>query len=135
MSQLAPQPQPDGSSDRALRTELACAVLITLIGFALRAAGPARLAVEHFDEGVYSSNVFFSDRHNAGGHYPDQHLYAPPLVPLLIELSMLALGTSNAVPMFVGIVAGSLTVPLIWWVGRRWFGATAVLAAATLAAP
>lgn len=134
MSQLVPQPQLDGSNVRSLRIELACAVFITLVGFALRVAAPTRLAVEHFDEGVYSSNVFFSDRHNSGGHYPDQHLYAPPLVPLLIEMSMLVLGTASAVPMLVGIIAGSLTVPMIWWVGRRWFGATAGLATATLAA-
>ena len=115
------------------RAELLLVGLITLVALGLRSACPSHLAVEHFDEGVYASNLFFHDR--AGiGHYPDQHLYAPPLLPLLIECSMIVLGTSNFAAMAVNIAAGALTPPLLWWVGRRWFGPTAGLAAATLAA-
>jgi 4-amino-4-deoxy-L-arabinose transferase-like glycosyltransferase len=107
--------------------------LIFLMGVVLRAAWPSRLAVEHFDEGVYGSNIFFSGQ-KGDEQYPDQHLYAPPLVPLLIEFSMLVLGPSNLAAMVVNIVAGSLTIPLLWWVGRRWFGSPAGLASAALVA-
>ena len=92
-------------------------VALFLTGIALRAAWPSRLAVEHFDEGVYASNIFFSGE-KGDERYPDQHLYAPPLVPLLIEYAMLAPGPSNIAVMAVNIAAGSLTIPLVWWVGR-----------------
>jgi hypothetical protein len=115
------------------RVELLLVLVVVLVGFALRIALPARMAVEHFDEGVYASNYFFSGE-KRDEQYPDQHLYAPPLVPLIIELAMVVFGTSNVVPMLVGVIAGGLTIPLVWWVGRRWFGPTAGLVAATLVA-
>lgn len=106
---------------------------VCLTGFALRAAWPSRLAVEHFDEGVYASNIFFLDDPQVPV-YPDQHLYAPPLLPVVIQYAMILFGTSNVAAIAVNIFAGSLTVPLVWWVGRRWFGPTAGLASATLVA-
>jgi dolichyl-phosphate-mannose-protein mannosyltransferase len=106
---------------------------IFLAGLGLRVAWPSRLAVEHFDEGVYASNIFFLDDVELP-HYPDQHLYAPPLLPFLIEHAMILLGPSNAVAVAASIVAGSLTIPLVWWVGRRWGGPSAGLASSTLVA-
>ena len=47
---------------------------------------------------------------------------------------MIAFGTSNFAAMAVNIAAGVFTALALWWVGRRWFGPTAGLAAATLAA-
>jgi 4-amino-4-deoxy-L-arabinose transferase-like glycosyltransferase len=113
--------------------EVLLVILITLAGLGLRSAHPSRLAVAHFDEGVYASNLFFHDKAGTG-HYPDQRLYAPPLLPFLIECSMIVFGTANWVPMVVNIAAGALTAPALWWLGRRWFGQIAGLAAATLAA-
>jgi hypothetical protein len=91
------------------------------------------MAVEQFDEGVYASNIFFGGG-KGDEHYPDQYLYAPPLVPLVIEFTMLAVGASNLAAILVNVVAGSLTIPLVWWVGRRWWGPAAGLASATLVA-
>ncbi len=110
---------------------LVAAVFLT--GFALRGAWPSRLAVEHFDEGVYASNIFFLDDPQVPV-YPSQHLYAPPLVPFVIQYAMIFFGVANGAALAVNIVAGSLTVPLVWWVGRRWFGPMAGLSAATLLA-
>jgi dolichyl-phosphate-mannose-protein mannosyltransferase len=107
--------------------------VIFLTGLGLRAAWPSRLAVEHFDEGVYASNVFFLDDVQMP-QYPDQHLYAPPLLPFLIQYAMILLGPSNLVAISINVIAGSLTIPLVWWVGRRWFGPTAGLGSATLVA-
>src|SRR5579872_1871013 len=115
------------------RTELLLVALVTLVALTLRIAWPSRLAVEHFDEGVYASNLFFHDRARAG-HYPDQHLYAPPLLPFLVECSMIVLGASNFAALAVNVCIGALTAPLLWFVGRRCFGPTAGLAAATLLA-
>src|SRR5262249_22052451 len=107
MSEAAIDAQRRGADGRPWAAELALAVLISLAGARVRAASPSRLAVEHFDEGVYASNIFF-EQQRSRGHYPDQHLYAPPLLPLLIELSMVAVGPSNLAAMLVSIAAGTL---------------------------
>jgi 4-amino-4-deoxy-L-arabinose transferase-like glycosyltransferase len=112
------------------RSEWVLVLILCLAGLGLRAAHPSRLGVEHFDEGVYASNIFFSGEPR-DEHYPSQHLYAPPLVPVLIEWTMVFLGGAKIAPFLVGIIAGTLTIPLVWWVGRRWFSPTAGLAAAT----
>ena len=115
----------------ALECWLVAAIFLT--GLGLRAAWPSRLAVEHFDEGVYASNIFFSDE-KGEERYPDQYLFAPPLFPALIEIGMVISGPSNPAAVAVSILAGSLTVPLVWWVGRRWCGPCAGLASSTLVA-
>ena len=113
------------------RVELAGILLLTFLGFGLRLAWPSHLAVEHFDKGVYASNIFLPEY---GFRFPQQHLYAPPLLPSLIESIFVFRGTSNLGAMLVSIIAGGLTVPLVWWTGRRWWGTSAGLAAASLAA-
>src|SRR5262245_51133797 len=122
-----------GARSRPTWVELALVVVVSLVGFGLRATMPGRMAVEHFDEGVYASNFFFSGD-KGDERYPNQYLYAPPLVPILIELTMVAFGASNFAACALSIIAGSLTVPLVWWVGRQWFGAASGLTAATLLA-
>ena len=57
------------------------------LGVALRFAFVGRLAIEHFDEGVYASNVWFDGSDGFG--YPQVGLYAPPLLPLTIEALLL----------------------------------------------
>jgi dolichyl-phosphate-mannose-protein mannosyltransferase len=113
------------------RTELALILAITAAGFAARFANLEDVAVEHFDEGVYASNLFFPDD---GFAYPDRHLYAPPLVPAMIEWSMILFGENPTRPLLPSVILGSLTVPLIWLVTRRWFGSAAAVAAASLLA-
>jgi 4-amino-4-deoxy-L-arabinose transferase-like glycosyltransferase len=130
--EIAP-PHDRGPRARLTAVEGGLVVALFLAGCVLRAAWPSALAVEHFDEGVYASNVFFSGAMR-DERYPDQHLYAPPLLPLLIEGTMVVLGPSNVAAMVPGIVAGSLTIPLVWWVGRRWSGPVAGLASASLVA-
>src|SRR3984957_9428774 len=66
--------------------------------------------------------------------YPNRFLYSPPLVPLLIEISMLFLGKTPLAAVMPNLMLGSLTVPLCWWVGREWFGPIAGIAAAAVAA-
>jgi len=121
---------PSGSNVKMTRTELVLIVLITLAGGVARGVKLNDVAVEHFDEGVYSSNLWFP---NDGFTYPDRHLYAPPLVPSMIEWSMILCGGRSA-PILPGVLLGSLTVPLLWLVTRRWFGGAAGTAAAGLLA-
>ena len=75
------------------RRELLFVVLISLLGLALRFWDLSAIAVEHFDEGVYASNLWFTAEE--GYRYPDRHLYAPPLLPSLIEWSLLIFGTAG----------------------------------------
>ena len=105
---------------------------LLLIAVALRFSFPGRLAVEHFDEGVYASNIWFGDRPD--GVYPAQHLYAPPLLPALIEWGFVFCGPSNVAAMWPSQVAGTVSVLLLWWLGRSWFGPIAGLVAAALCA-
>jgi hypothetical protein len=106
--------------------------LLVIAGGLLRCAFPDRMMVEHFDEGVYASNIWFGP--DDGFRYPQQHLYAPPLLPTLIEWIFSLAGPSNLGAMIPGLATGCLTVPVVWWVGRAWFGPIAGVAAAALAA-
>ncbi|MGC1276039.1 MAG: glycosyltransferase family 39 protein [Planctomycetaceae bacterium] len=114
------------------RWEWIAVVAIVLIAAALRLAFAERMAVEHFDEGVYASNIFFGPEEDR--RYPYRHLYAPPLLPWLIELCMLFLGTDGIAPFLPALVLGTATIPLAWWTARCWFGPPAGLAAAGLVA-
>lgn len=105
---------------------------ICCLGVVLRLAMLDRLAVEHFDEGVYASNLWFGAE--AGFAYPGRHFFAPPLAPLLMELSMAMFGMTDLAAMAPSLALGSATPVLIWWLGRRAFGAAAGAGACLLAA-
>jgi dolichyl-phosphate-mannose-protein mannosyltransferase len=118
------------------RSELVVVIVLVLLGFVLRAWQPARMAVEHFDEGVYASNLFCGPVTNPESpySYPDRQLYAPPLYPALLEYVMLATHGSPGSVMSVNVLVGTLTVLAVWWVARNWFGPVAGVIAAMLAA-
>ncbi len=121
------------SSESGIRRwEWIALIGILLVAVALRFALPGRMAVEHFDEGVYASNIWFGDSRE--GAYPAQHLYAPPLLPALIEWVFVFSAPSNTAAMIPNQVAGSISVVLLWWIGRTWFGPVAGLVAAALGA-
>jgi dolichyl-phosphate-mannose-protein mannosyltransferase len=111
------------------RTELIAILVITLVGIAARFAFLDELAIEHFDEGVYASNLWFPDE---GYQYPDRFLYAPPLVPSLIEWSMMIFNQARWAPFLPSLLLGSLTVPVVWWTVRRWANGMSGIAAASL---
>ncbi len=104
--------------------------VICLIGIGLRLSRLDHLAIEHFDEGVYAANLYANlDNYR----YPQRHLYAPPLFPLLCELAIAIGGTPDSA-IWVNLVFGSLMVPLVWVVARDVFGPVAAIVAATLCA-
>lgn len=86
--------------------------------------------VEHFDEGVYASNFWFTAEE--GYRYPDRHLYAPPLLPMLIEWGHLVWGPGLLACLIPSLLAGILTVPLIWLFVRRIAGPLGGVCAAAL---
>lgn len=119
------------------RPELLWLAGALLCGIVLRWGELGRLAIEHHDEGVYASNLLFGAE--AGSQFPGRPFYAPPLLPLMIETTtlvwtMLGLPRTSWLPMLPGLVAGTLLIPSVWWVGRRWFSPLAGLVAAWIVA-
>jgi 4-amino-4-deoxy-L-arabinose transferase-like glycosyltransferase len=110
------------------RRERTALMLIMVLAVGLRFAVATRISIEHWDEAVYASNRFFPDG------YPGRYLYAPPLLPALIELAMLIGGPTPYAAVLPNLVFSTLTVLLCWWAARDWFGRPAGLAAAALAA-
>lgn len=108
------------------KLEAFAVAIVLLIGIVQRFANAEAIAVEHFDEGVYASNLWFDDG------YPLRHFYAPPLFPALVEWVMILVGVNAAV--LINAWVGSLTIAVVWFVARRWFGPIAGIVAGTLCA-
>ena len=126
------QPQLDlPTTDILTLREIVLIVAVFLLGASARLFFLSQAAVEHFDEGVYASNIYFGPPDYA---YPQQRLYAPPLLPALIEAGMIAGLPPNLAALLPGFLAGCGTILAVWWFGRSWFGAEVGLAAASLAA-
>jgi 4-amino-4-deoxy-L-arabinose transferase-like glycosyltransferase len=139
VSQTAPSStvgsaQDDARGKRVSLVEIALVSCIVIAGAGVRGAFPERMAVEHFDEGVYASNWFCRPPGLPDHTFPQQHLYAPPLMPALFEWVLILTGSNAHAVMWVNVVFGTLTIPLVWWIARDWFGPIAGLLAATFAA-
>src|SRR3954453_3594905 len=113
------------------RPERLVLATVLVVGAALRLLAFSRAAVEHFDEGVYASNVYFGAPDYA---YPQQRFFGPPLLPALIETGMIAGLPPNVAALMPSLLAGCATIVAVWWFGRCWFGPQAGVAAATLLA-
>src|SRR3954468_16638490 len=105
-----------GQRPRLSRRECFLIVLLIAVGIAMRLVALSHSAIEHFDEGVYASNVYFGPPDYA---YPMQRFYAPPLLPALIETTMTA-GALVGIPpnlaaLLPSFIAGSVTIAAIWW--------------------
>lgn len=123
-------------SQRVSTREAWAIAVLLFVALAMRVAYPSHMAIEHFDEGVYASNLAAGPAN--GYTYPARHLYAPPLLPATIESSLGMASLISADPEWAAFVAswisGCLTVGLVWWATRSWFGPAAGLIAASFAA-
>ncbi|QDV20922.1 Dolichyl-phosphate-mannose-protein mannosyltransferase [Gimesia panareensis] len=128
---MSPLKQATDTTTKYSRAELITLVVVLLAGCLARGLFLSDVAVEHFDEGVYASNLWFSAEQ--GAEYPGRYYYAPPLLPFLIEWSMIFFGSGAWGVFLPSLLLGCLTVLLMWWVGRSWFGPSAGLVAALLA--
>lgn len=125
-------PKPSPSIDPPLtRREQFLFAAILLCGATARLRALAHSAVEHFDEGIYASNLYFGAPNYA---YPLQRYYAPPLLPALIETGMILGFPPNVAALLPSLLAGCGTIAAVWWFGRSWFGPAAGLSAAALIA-
>lgn len=134
-------PQPPALCDGVSRGELLLLVVVVASGLILRTSFLARAAVEHFDEGVYASSVWFDETY--AHQYPRLHLYGPPLIPWLAKISLVCeymmregsgMAPANWTPILPSL-AGACLMPLaVWWVARRWFGFAPAIGAAAFCA-
>ncbi|MEZ6122803.1 MAG: glycosyltransferase family 39 protein [Planctomycetaceae bacterium] len=63
-----------------------------------------------------------------------RNLYAPPLLPQMIAWCGSLPGCQQLAPFLPSIVLGSGTIAVLWWMARMWFGMSAGLIIAFLAA-
>lgn len=110
-----------------------------VIGLAalVRLWGIWNLSVEHFDEGVYASNIWFGA--DQGYEYPARFFYAPPLWPLVLEWTqliggMLGLGHPGWLVMLPGILCGIALCGVIYSFGKEFFTEQVGLLAGLMAA-
>ncbi|MFM7059216.1 MAG: ArnT family glycosyltransferase [Planctomycetota bacterium] len=82
-------------------------------------------AVEHFDEGIYGSVLWYDAQF--GTAWPGREYFAPAGLPFLIELASLVPGISDYAPFVPALVSGMLTPLVFWWTARFWFGRSAAL--------
>jgi hypothetical protein len=117
-------------------SELMAAAAIVLAAAVLRFWSPGSMGIEHYDEGVYViSALGLSDPGLQHRIFPHQIYFSPPLYFGLVSLAHSIFGGAlDRVAVMVNAFFGTLTVGLIWWIGRGWFGPAAGLAAAALLA-
>ena len=102
------------------------------LGLLLRVWHPEREAVEHFDEGVYSSVIWHDGLR--GTPYPAREFYAPPLLPTAIEICSLLPGIGDYAPFAPAALSGLLTIVAMWLLARAWFGKAAGIFVAAIVA-
>lgn len=114
-----------------LRHELTLVAMAMLLGIVMRFSHADRMAVEHFDEGVYTSTVWFNP--TVGNGYPSRQFFAPPGLPSGIKFfSWIA--PEDIASFLPALLMGSLMIPTAWLAARVWFGQVAGVIAAFLVA-
>ena len=91
------------------------------------------LGLTHFDEGSYAmAGQWIASFGQEGA--PPQAGHAPALFPILIGLVFFLLGSHDHFAVAVSAITGTLTVALIWWIGKTWFDDTVARGAALILA-
>ncbi len=108
---------------------------MTVIGGMLRLWALGRLGLVHFDEGIYAmAGGWIQSPRGIAGLDPTVVAYAPPGFPFLVGLAYGLLGRGDVAAILVSIVAGTLTIPIVGWLGWRTFGRGVGASAAALCA-
>jgi dolichyl-phosphate-mannose-protein mannosyltransferase len=89
-------------------------------GLLLRTSALEREAVEHFDEGIYASPLWYDMQF--GEPYPARYLFAPPLLSGLMESVSWIPGLNRFAPFVPCVVLGTASIAAFWWLARSWFG-------------
>jgi 4-amino-4-deoxy-L-arabinose transferase-like glycosyltransferase len=107
--------------------------MLVAVAAALRFWNLGAVGLTHFDEGTYALAARWLATLGREGA-PYNAILSPPLFPALEGLAFLALGVRDSAAIAVSAAAGSLTVGLLYVVGRSWFGPAVGAAAAALLA-
>lgn len=115
------------------RLDLGICLTLTALAAVLRFWHLTDLGLTHFDEGSYAmTGRWLATFGEEGWIYQSGH--APGLFPTLLGLFFLIFGIKDFVAIAVSALTGSLTVGLIYWVGREQFSRkTGIMAALFLA--
>ncbi|MBK8248082.1 MAG: glycosyltransferase family 39 protein [Gemmatimonadetes bacterium] len=100
-----------------------------VVGALLRGWQADTLALTHFDEGVYAFSGYGIATGRDPALFPDQIKFSPPVYFTLVAAANLLGVTPELAPFAVSIVVGVLTIPVLWWLVRGWFGAISATAA------
>lgn len=103
-----------------------------LVGGLLRTMQPGHEAVEHFDEGIYASTLWYDGQF--GEPYPARYLYAPPLLSSMMECFSWIPGLRSYAPFLPSALLGTATILALWLLARSWFGKSAGVFIAVIAA-
>jgi dolichyl-phosphate-mannose-protein mannosyltransferase len=121
--------------DADLARELWVVAALTLVGGLLRLWSFGRLGLVHFDEGIYAlAGLWVFSPRGLPGLDPTIIPYEPPGFPFLVGLAYALLGVGDTPAILVSIIASTLTIPAVGWVGYGTFGRGAGAAAAAFAA-
>ena len=107
---------------------------MAVLSLLARGWGVTRVGLTHYDEGVYLLSSFWPLRHGENlALFPWQKLFSPPAYFGLIGVVNWMFGrASDLHAVAINVVFGWLTVLAAYWAGKRWFGASAGIAAAVL---
>lgn len=103
--------------------ELLLLLLITVTGSFIRLFELTSIGLSHFDAGIYAQSGLWPW---TGSFHFQQGYYSPPLYPGLIGVVNLLVGApTDWSGALLSAVAGTLLIPVCWWIGRSWFSPTA----------
>jgi len=94
-----------------------------LLGAFLRVTNLSHEAVEHFDEGIYASPLWYDAQF--GEPYPSRYQFAPPLLSTIMEAWTWVPGLAPYAPFLPSVLLGIATILGLWWLARSWFGKSA----------
>jgi len=128
--------QEKGSRRRLSQIELVLLIILLTFGFTLRIWNISSVGLDHFDEGVYAfSALGLTDSNEPHRLYPGQFKISPPIFFSLIGFSYSIFGgPSDTAAILVNVLLGTVTIGLVWWIGRKWFNPQAGVGAAALLA-
>jgi 4-amino-4-deoxy-L-arabinose transferase-like glycosyltransferase len=131
------EPTLQDATDRSRHLTQASGVgLLLAAAFEMRARGFSSIGLTHFDEGVYAFSGFWPFHQTYGAAlYPWQKFFAPPgYFGLIGIVNWLAGKVQDHNAIGINLAFGSLTVLVVFWSGRRFFGECAGVSAAALVA-
>jgi len=110
--------------------------VLSLAALVVRTWKFCAIGLSHFDEGVYANSGFWALPSFFGPKLdPWQKFFSPPGYFGLVGLLYRLLGhPSETAAIAINVAAGAATVPLVYWIGRRWYGRAAGIFSAVVVA-